>query len=122
MEVHPALLLRNLLLPALRTDPHRLLPQNVCKPEFFHGSTQLARGNFWSELTDKCRSDSCINLFTGLDGTDGLENLGFVSNGAERTVYQTLTAGNTLVIIDIGFAVSSEVMASIPHALAHGRS
>ena len=79
---------------------------NIRKAEALHRGTQLARCHLRAELADKRRCDSGVDTLARLNCTDHLENLRFIGNRAERAVYQTLTAGNALVVINIRSAVA----------------
>ena len=83
---------------------------NIGNAEALHSRTQLARGHFRTELANKCRVlMALINTLACLNCTNHLENLRFIGNRAERAVYQTLTAGNALLVINIGSAIAVAV-------------
>ena len=59
---------------------------------------------FWSnagtKLSHKGRSNFCDNFCSFFQCVRQLENLRFIRNSAERTVYHAHTAGNTFLIVD----------------------
>ena len=82
---------------------------NIRKAEALHGRTQLARCHLRAELADKRRCDSGVNTLACLNGADHLEDLRLVCDCAKRAVYQALTAGNALIVINIRSAVAVAV-------------
>ena len=65
----------------------------------------LFRRQFGAELADKRRRYDGNDAVSAVDGMDKLEDLAFVRDGAEGTVYQAHAAGYALVVIDLGAAV-----------------
>ena len=53
----------------------------------------------------KAGGDDGNDLVTALDGLDQLEDLALVDDSAERAVDKAHTAGNALIVIDLGTAV-----------------
>ena len=82
---------------------------NIRKAEALHRGTQLARCHLRAELADKRRCDSGVDTLARLNGADHLEDLRLVCDRAERAVYQTLTAGNALLVINICSAIAVAV-------------
>ena len=74
---------------------------HIVKAQELHGWLQLFRRHVRAELAHKGRSHGGDDTVALVDGLDDLEDLAFVRDGAERTVYKAHAAGHALVVIDL---------------------
>ncbi len=82
---------------------HRHL-DHLVEAHLAHGLPHLGGGDVLAELADEGGSHGGHHLVAPLDGLDQLEDLALVRDRAEGAVHQAHTAGDTLVIIDLGAA------------------
>ena len=83
--------------------------KNIGKAKFAHGSTQLTGSHLGTKLSDKSGCNGGIYFLARLNSADDLEDLRLVRNSAKRTVYQTHTAGNAAIVIDLCLAIGIAV-------------
>ena len=91
---------------------------HIVKAQELHGWLQLFRCHVRAELAHKGRSHGGDDTVALVDGLDDLEDLAFVRDGAERTVYKAHAAGHALVVID--FRAAQLVGADGIHAAGLG--
>ena len=91
---------------------------NPGKSKLLHGGYQLAGGDLAAELADESGSHQRDDFVTLQNGLDYLVDLALIHDGTEGTAYQTLTAGDALILIDDSTALV--VGADGIHAAAGG--
>jgi len=77
---------------------------HVAEADGLQGGLQLAGGSQRGELVDEGGSDQRIDAVAAVEALNELIDLTLVGNGTEGAVYQTLTAGHALAVIDLGTA------------------
>ena len=75
--------------------------KDIRKAQNFHCSPQLSGCDLRTKLAHKGRCHSGVHSLAALDRADDLKDLGLIRDGPKRAVYETLSTGNALVIVDI---------------------
>ena len=73
---------------------------HIGKSDLFCRFFQTGHGNLIAELTFQCRSDHGVNLLAFTHGVDNIHNICNGADGTKRTAVDTLTTGNTFLIVN----------------------